>query len=674
MRIGHKFKLRFCKLPLAYVLALGACAPLAACVAVPPADAELEDVGSLGLQVQAAPGVTLDSVQYTITRGEFTKSGSIDTSGAPTVNATIGGLPEGNGYTITLTATSVEGGTEFTGSAKFDVIAGQTTSASVVLRGTGATNHGSVSVNGTLNVVPVIDELTVTPQSVYVGSSVSLKATGRDADEGPSALTYYWATTEGAIDDPLSPSPTLSSASPGTATVTLTVSDGDSSASVSTTVTFVERESEAGTDGGAAAGPEHPNVLLIVADDLGAESVSLFPELNGDSGAVSLPNIEKLADNGLVFENAWASPMCSPTRATIASGKYGHRSGVTTAGDTLPTSTTTVFDRITDESSADYGLALFGKYHLAGNNSTGTDANLQHVRDLGIPVFRGYMGATINPFNWSASDINGPAVSLTAYATTVLTDYTIDHINQHESARPSDPWFVWLAHNAAHQSSNRVPPPHLHSINLGNLQEGQLSNTVPVHKAILQSLDTEIGRLLTEVDLEKTTVIFIGDNGTFPSVKDSGSGVRGSKTSVYQGGVHVPLIIAGAGVTRRGREDALVTSTDLHATILSLAGIPVSQVENSYNLEPLLSDEAASSGRTHSFTELSNGTNNRRYALRDKRFKLVSNPGAAKELYDLVADPLETTNLFTNPAYAAVLASLQAEIAELRVEAPAYFP
>jgi arylsulfatase A-like enzyme len=93
---------------------------------------------------------------------------------------------------------------------------------------------------------------------------------------------------------------------------------------------------------------------------------------------------------------------------------------------------------------------------------------------------------------------------------------------------------------------------------------------VIVYQANIQSLDTEIGRLLAEVDLETTTVIFVGDNGVPPPVKDATGGLRSTKGSVYEGGVRVPLIVAGAGVTRRGREDELFVTTDLYATILNL--------------------------------------------------------------------------------------------------------
>lgn len=677
---------RLGKLPLVCWLALGAGVSLAGCSSDPITEQSDLPSGSLGLKLEVAPGVTLNAVEYTISGNGFSKTGTIDISGSPTISAVIGGIPAGNGYTITLTATSTAG-TPFTGSARFNVTAGGTTSVKVHLTGSGTKNTGSVNVNGTVNVGPVIDELTVTPQTVFVGNSVKLQAVGRDADEGPSPLTYYWSTTGGVIDDPIAPNATLTSTTPGTFTIELTLSDGELTETATTTVTFVDPEAD---DGGSDTGPERPNILLIIADDWGAESTSLYPELVGDSGAVPVPNVEALAEQGLVFDNAWASPVCSPTRGTILSGQYGHRTGVTNVGNVLPTSTVSLFDRLTADSPASYGQAFFGKYHVGGGSIDPRPGGsfpaapgiLQHVRDLGIPIFRGILGGGLTDyFNWTSYDINGPAVPTTRYATSVLTDYAIDYIRQHEAEHPDEPWFIYQAYNAPHAANGgnspyQVPPRELHDVDLssvGNPAPGTYATNVPVYKAVIQSLDTEIGRLLEAVDLEKTVVIFVGDNGTPAPVKDTGSGLRNSKGSVYEGGVRVPLIVAGAGVTRQGREDDLFVTTDLYATILDLAGVGVSQVNDSYSFKPLLSDATATNGRKYSFTEVSSGVNQRRYAIKDKRFKLIRNLNQW-ELYDLVADPLETTNLYDSPSHAAVRATLQAQIAALRAESPAYFP
>jgi len=676
------------------LLALGASVPFVACSSEPLDHAGEQQAGSLGLNLQVASGVTVNTVTYSITGNGFTKTGTIDTSGSPTISGTIGGIPAGKGYTITLTATSAEGDANFTGSATFDVAAGKTASVTIHLKGTATSGNGSVLVNGTLNVGPVVDELTATPLQVYVGSTVSLSGVAKDADAGPSPLTYYWSTTGGVIDHPLQPNAKLTSTKPGTFTVKFAASDGDVTTSASTTVTFIERDGNGGEGGAGGAGNEEsqrPNVLLIITDDYGAEASTLYPTLNGDSGAVPVPNIESLAQNGLVFDNAWASPACSMTRGTIVSGLYGYRTGVTFVGAVLPTDTVTLFDRITAESPS-YSQSLFGKYHLGGGGGFDPRAGvayadsakvLQHVRDIGVPDFHGILGGALTDyFSWNIWDSNGPAVPTTTYATTKLTDLAIDYIHKQEQAQPDKPWFVYQSYNAPHAANGgnspyQVPPRELHSVDLssvGNPAPGTSATNVPVYKADIQALDTELGRLLKEVDLEKTVVIFIGDNGTPAEVKDKGAKIRGSKGSAYEGGVRVPFIVTGAGVTRRGRTDDLVVTTDLYATILSLTGIDVSHVNNSYSLKPVLSDRAATSGRTLSFSETSNGSSNRRYALKDSRYKIVSNLGK-RELYDLVADPLETTDLYASPAYTAVRASLEAEIDKLNADAkPGYFP
>lgn len=681
----------FGAVPLAFYLTVGVSAALLGCSSQPlDSGRDEEQAGSLGLKLEATSGVSLSSVQYAITGNGFSKTGAIDVSASPLVSGVIGGIPAGNGYTLALTATSTDGETTFTGSATFSVTAGKTTSVSIKLRAAGTGKNGSVSVNGQLNIGPVIDELTATPLTVNVGSSVSLKGVGSDADSGPSPLTYYWSTTGGAVSDPLAPSTTLTSAKPGTITVELTVSDGDISTTASTTITFVDPNAEGGEGGGGNAG-KRPNILLVIADDYGADASSIYPEINGDSGAVPVPSLKALADNGLVFDNAWASPACSMTRGTIVSGLYGYRTGVTSVGAVLPTTTTTVFDRITADSPG-YAQAFFGKYHLGGGGSfdpragvafASSEQVLQHVRDLGIPFFRGILGGALTDyFSWNIYDSNGPAIPTKVYATTALTNQAIDYIDQHEVTKPDEPWFIYHAYNAPHAANGgnspyQVPPPELHSVDLsgvGNPAPGSSATNIPIYKANIQSLDTELGRLLSHVDLDNTVVIFVGDNGTPAPVKDTGTGLRGAKGSAYEGGVRVPFIVAGAGVTRRGREHSLLVTTDIYATVLSLTGIDVSHVNNSYSLTPLFNDPSASSGRTHSFSETSSGTNNRRWATKDTRFKLVSNLGQI-ELYDLVADPLETTDLYGNAAYAAVRGSLEAEIARLKADAaPGYFP
>jgi arylsulfatase A-like enzyme len=663
---------------------LGATLPIAGCAS----DAGTEsngEVGSLGLELTVAPGVAIDEVSYSIEGNDFTKDGTIDSSGAPTVTGRIGGIPAGTDYTITLTATSVEDDTTFTGSADFDIVAGEITDVEVHLEGALESGNGSVAVNGTINVRPVIEELTVTPLSGYIGSAIALSSVSRDPDEFPSDLSYYWSTTGGVIDNPIAPDAELTSETPGTFEVTLTVSDGVSIATSTQTVTFLNPSPPDGGD----EGPDQPNVLFILIDDLGAASTSIYPDLAGPAGQAPLPNIEALADNGLVFDNAWSSPACSPTRGTIVTGQYGFRTTLTNVGNVLPIDTVTIWDRL--NADTDYAHAVFGKYHIggglfdprAGQPYPVAESILQHIRDVGITTFKGVLGgAVVDLFDWTPYDINAQTQRPTrTYGTTELTDIAIDFIHEQEAQNPDQPWFIYQSYNAPHASNGpnspyQIPPDDLHDIDLssvGNPTPGAYVTNIPAYQANIQALDTELGRLLAEIDLETTTVIFSGDNGVPPPVTDAGQNLRGSKGSVYEGGVRVPFFAAGAGVTRRGRDNSLVGVPDVFATVLDFAGVE-SEAPDSYSIKPVLSDESAHSGRVHSYTEI--GVNaQHKFAIKDTRYKLAYPGNGNWELYDLVADPLEAANLYNSAPHAAALASLQAELAKLEADASdAYFP
>ena len=370
-----------------------------------------------------------------------------------------------------------------------------------------------------------------------------------------------------------------------------------------------------------------------------------------------------------MFENAWASPACSPTRGTLVTGLYGHNNGVTNVGEVLPSTTTSIWEYISASSPEPYAMAVFGKWHL-GNT-------MDHITNQsGVPEFRGMIPGLINNFySWTVNDSEAADSVTTTYATTALTDFTIDFITDHEnSADADDPWFVYLPYNAPHGTSandgHQVPPADLFTTDVEGREPGSSTiyfGEIPVYKAVVQAMDTEMGRLLDELEalgeLENTLIIFMGDNGTPGPIQDENVGNRGSKSSVYEGGVHVPLIIKGAGVTRIGeRETDIVTSSDIYATIAELTGIAVSEINNSYSLVPLFTDDTSSSGRQFSFTEIC-GFGQTRYAIRDDRYKvLYAADQGGFAMYDLQEDPLEENNLYDDPSVAAEQAILEAEL------------
>jgi len=437
----------------------------------------------------------------------------------------------------------------------------------------------------------------------------------------------------------------------------------------------------------AAAGrATRPNILFILADDMGSEASPLYPSLYNASapsalGQAPTPTLSALASRGIVFDNVWASPLCSPTRGALLSGLYGHNTGVTTVGNILPGSTTSIFELLAASTSTPhYNMGVFGKWHLAG--AAAGPVGMNHVvKETGVPLFKGFLGSHItNYYNWTLDSSTAASATTTVYSTTLLTDFAIDFIRGQNG---NDPWFVYLPYNAPHGTAPsdgfQVPPANLFTVDVGARPAGSptvYNGAIPVYQAMIQALDTEIGRLFRAMDqagqLNNTVIIFMGDNGTPASVKDVAARIRNSKQSVYEGGVRVPLVVAGPGVTRKGRESHLVTATDIYATIAELAGVPLTNntINNSYSVVPLLSKDQATTGRKYSFTELcaNTGAGMKQFAIRDQRYKLLYS-GTAWQMFDLERDPWETTNLYDDSQHAGTRAALLAELRALRMKA-----
>jgi hypothetical protein len=190
--------------------------------------ASTEHAGSIGLDLQLAPGFTLNSVSYAITGPSgFAKAGTIDVSNSTKISALLGPLPTGKGYSVTLSASSVQGLGTCGGSASFDIVAGKTTPVTVKVTCHEADRSGNVLINGQLNVCPVIDGLSASPGEVAVGGSIALAVAAHDSDAAPSALAYNWTASSGSLSSDSVASPTFTCKSAGVVTLNVTVSDGD---------------------------------------------------------------------------------------------------------------------------------------------------------------------------------------------------------------------------------------------------------------------------------------------------------------------------------------------------------------------------------------------------------------------------------------------------------------
>ncbi|MES1173067.1 MAG: metallophosphoesterase [Myxococcales bacterium] len=192
--------------------------------------ASSEDAASISLNLDLASGIVVNSASYTIVGpNAFTRSGTLDLSTATSLSGVIGGLPAGSGYTVTVNLTSVDGAVGCSGSAAFNVTARTTSAVTVHLSCHEAPRTGSVAINGSLNLCPVIDSAGANPAAVVVGGGIHLSAAAHDSDAVPSALSYAWAATSGVFDNAAAQNPLFTCSAPGPVTITLTVSDGDPS-------------------------------------------------------------------------------------------------------------------------------------------------------------------------------------------------------------------------------------------------------------------------------------------------------------------------------------------------------------------------------------------------------------------------------------------------------------
>lgn len=191
-----------------------------------------DHTGQIGLELQLAPGLEIDAVNYTIVGpGGFTRTGAIDVSHSLTISAVLGGLPFGGGYQISLTASSADGGAVCGGSATFDITGPDTVPVALHMTCELAPETGSILVNGTLNVCPRIHRLDATPAEVIFGGSIALHAAATDVDAAPSPLAYSWTATSGSFTGGTTADPTFSCGHTGLVTITVAASDGDTACS-----------------------------------------------------------------------------------------------------------------------------------------------------------------------------------------------------------------------------------------------------------------------------------------------------------------------------------------------------------------------------------------------------------------------------------------------------------
>jgi len=396
-----------------------------------------------------------------------------------------------------------------------------------------------------------------------------------------------------------------------------------------------------------------PNILLIIADDLGKDALSGFEE---GSIKPSTPHMDGFRTSGLSFTNFWSYPTCSPTRASILTGKYGFRTGVKWAGDELDLDETSLQKYINDQTKNKYATAICGKWHLSGSNTS------INPEVFGIDYYAGLVrGEAQNYNNWLLTEDTQSSFE-SEYTTTKFTDLAIDWINQQDK-----PWFMWLAYNAPHTPFH-APPIEMHS--QGDLPEYMDSmDPMPYYMAAIEAMDFQIGRLLDNLsseELENTTIIFIGDNGSPNEVAQSPFNSSTAKGTLYQGGLNVPMFISGNGVSRNGIDENLICSTDLFATISELAGVSVNEINDSKSFKSLLTQNETI--RNFQYAERKNGTSEK-WAISNGNYKLIEGINGNQEYYNLGTDPYENNDLLggnLTTAEASAKSELEMELLIIR--------
>ncbi len=393
--------------------------------------------------------------------------------------------------------------------------------------------------------------------------------------------------------------------------------------------------------------PEPPggNVVIVLFDDLGVDKVGSY----GGPYAGFTPNLDALAAEGLRFSRAYASSVCSPSRASLLTGRHPHRHGVGWIVDTgthrtaLPLEEHTIPEVLRATRAEPYANAALGKWHLAGARS---EAWLRHPNDQGFDHFAGAPG---NPeyregrgyYAWT-KNVNGKLEESTTYMTIDTTD---DAIALFDTL--PEPFFLYVAYNAVH-GPLQLPPAEL----VRHLPDGPLERPER-YDLVLEAADRELGRFLASIDpdrLARTTFFVLGDNGTFENAIPEPWRADRFKHTPYEGGVHVPLIVTGPHVARPGTvSDALVHVVDILPTVAEIAGVPLAGPEGSEvvledgarqpldgrSMLPVLQGEP--SARRTVYTEAFHGSSSGRVfqrAARNRTHKLIQ-WGTLEEFYPL---------------------------------------
>ena len=426
-----------------------------------------------------------------------------------------------------------------------------------------------------------------------------------------------------------------------------------------------------------AASPAKPNIVFILADDLG------FAEIGANgSDRYKTPNIDSLAKTGIRFNHFYTVPLCGPSRALILTGRYGFRSGAVTqdaCGSILRTGDKAEVMVPTVLKKAGYATAMIGKWGQILPSGDATDWGFDHVlsyKASGIYWNKSAAASWVKKYalagekgaddgvraNPGPYNINEKKLTMTdaEYMPDLMQKSALDFIN----ANQSKPFFLYYSLSFVH--SQILPTPDSAPPAPGT---DAAARYVQLYDDNITYMDKLVGKLLAELERLKlrdnTVVFFMGDNGTTKANADratiGGRRIIGQKGGMEEGGGLVPFIISWPGVSPAGRlNENFADASDLLPTFAEIAGAPLpgNRVIDGKSLFPQIKGDTKSP-RTWAFTQL--GEN---FHVREAGWKL----NQAGQLFDMKNAPFEEIPVPADSKDTAAVAArqrLSAALAEL---------
>lgn len=373
---------------------------------------------------------------------------------------------------------------------------------------------------------------------------------------------------------------------------------------------------------------QNPNVLLIMTDDQGWGDLGVH-----GNDVIQTPVLDQLAADSVRFDRFYVSPVCAPTRASLLSGRYDIRtgvSGVTGRREVMAADEQTIAEVL---QNAGYDTGCFGKWHNGKqfpNDPIGQ----------GFGTFFGFKAGHWNNYFDSTLIDGGKQIETDGYITDVLTDAADDFI----SGDRQRPFFCYVPYNAPHT------PWQIPDRWFDQYAGKGLDRPTQSAYAMVSCIDHNVGRLLKTLEetgqSENTIVVFLTDNG--PNGKRYNGNMRGAKGSVHEGGCRVPLFIKWPGKLKPHDVDRIAAHVDLLPTLMGLCGIAFEQTQplDGRSLVPLLTvkDGGVPDWPDRNlYTYRRTGTGSIRGAIRNQRFRFVVEKQA--QLYDMQVDSSQKTDI-----------------------------